>query len=162
MRDPASYDCQCSLLEGPLAAADSTTYGLNYASPLNQIHGFHVADSQLPQDIMHVLFEGAIPKETKLMLSTFISKKYFTLDVLNSRVKNFTYGRTEYRNKVPKDFTAEHLAQSAKLPLSGNQLCALYLHIFKCLPCMLFVDKHSIGTDSVCFGRGNCLHKHLS
>ena len=122
MRDPASYDFQCSLLKGPLADQDSTTYGLNYPSPLKQIHEFHVANSQLPQDIMHVLFEGVIPKEIKLMLHAFISKNYFTLHVLNSRIKSFTYGRREYRNKLPKDFTADHLSRSEKLPLSGIQM----------------------------------------
>lgn len=121
LREPTSYDYQCSLLQGPLAAADSTTYGLNYQSPLNQIEGFHVANSQLPQDIMHVLFEGVIPKEIKLMLNAFMSKKYITLQMLNNRVQNFIYGRTEYRNKVPKDFTADNLSDSGKLPLSGNQ-----------------------------------------
>ena len=57
----------------------------------------------------------------KLMLNAFMSKKYITLQMLNNRIKNFTYGRNEYRNKVPKDFTADNFTDSGKLPLSGNQ-----------------------------------------
>ncbi len=75
---PENYDRHCSLLSGPLASELSTTYGVNFCSPLNQIDYFHVANNQIPQDIMHVLFEGMIPLETKLLLGTFINdKNYF-------------------------------------------------------------------------------------
>ena len=60
------------------------TYGISYRSPLNEIDDFHVANGQLPQDIMHVLFEGVLPKEIKLMLNSFINEQqFFTLDTLN-------------------------------------------------------------------------------
>ena len=96
LRDPASYDYHCSLLDGTLATEDSTTYGINYRSPLNQITGFHVAKSQLPQDVMHILLEGVLNLEIKLLLNAFVSiKKYFTIDILNERIQNFTYGKAE-------------------------------------------------------------------
>ena len=41
---------------------------LAIASPLNQIDNFHVTNSQLPQDVMHMLLEGMLPLETKLMI----------------------------------------------------------------------------------------------
>ena len=66
---------------------DSVTSGIKSRSPLNKIDFFHVANSQLPQDIMHVLFEGVIPLETKLMLEVFIFEKYFTLSFLNDRIR---------------------------------------------------------------------------
>lgn len=85
------YDHQCALLNGPLRDYDSTTYGINYKSPLNDIPGFHAANNQLPQDIMHVLFEGVVPLELKLMLQEFvIRKKYFDTKFLNSRIESFT------------------------------------------------------------------------
>ncbi len=34
-----------------------------------------VTNSQLPQDVMHVLLEGVIPLEMKLMLNVFIYEK---------------------------------------------------------------------------------------
>jgi len=121
LRDSASYDHQCSLLDGPLASEYSTTYGINYRSPLNKIEHFHVANSQLPQDLMHVLLEGALPMEIKLMLNAFIyEKKYFSLALLNNRIGSFTYGRTEARTKPPKQIEPKHITGEAKLPLSGE------------------------------------------
>ncbi len=79
-----------------------------------------MANGQLPQDIMHVLFEGVLPKVIKLMLNKFINEqKYFTLDTLNERVKNFAYGRAEARNRPPKPFTPIHVT-TGRLPLSGE------------------------------------------
>lgn len=53
---------------GSYADIDSTTYGINNQSVLNSIPNFHVANGQMPQDIMHILFEGVVPFEIKLML----------------------------------------------------------------------------------------------
>ena len=115
LRCPESYEYQCSLLNGPLRDYDSTTYGINYRSPLNDIPGFHVANNQLPQDIMHVLFEGVLPLEVKLMLKEFITvKRFFDINFLNSRIDSFTFGKKELRNKPPKDLTIE-----GSLRLSG-------------------------------------------
>jgi hypothetical protein len=101
---------------------DSITYGINYRSPLNQIEHFHVANSQLPQDVMHVLLEGVIPMEMKLMLKVFIyEKKYFTLQFLNERMKFFCFGREEIRNKAPKQIEKIHITTN-RLPLSGRLL----------------------------------------
>ncbi len=109
------------MLEGPHGSADSVTYGLLSQSPLNEIDNFHVANGQLPQDIMHVLFEGVLPKEIKLMLDKFINEhRYFTLDTLNERIKNFAYGRAEARNRPPKPFIPAHIT-TARLPLSGKK-----------------------------------------
>ena len=66
---------------------------------------FHVANHELPpQDIMHVLFEGVVPLELKLMV---VRNKCFDVKFLNSRIENFTYGKKEQRNKPPKDITIE-------------------------------------------------------
>lgn len=82
-RTPESYDYHCSLLDGPLCAEDSVTYGVNYSSVLNDIDNFHVVDN-LPQDIMHVLLEGVIPYELTLMLTDFIvNRKFFSCVLLN-------------------------------------------------------------------------------
>ena len=122
------YDRQCALLNGPLCEYDSTTYGINYRSPLNDLPGFH---DQLPQDIMHVLFEGVVPLELKLMLQEFVRKKYFNLEFLNIRIENFTYGKKEQRNKPPKDITIE-----GSLRLSGklSQSCILKRAHSLCVP----------------------------
>ncbi len=75
----------------------------------------------LPQDVMHLLFEGVIPWEVKLMLTKFIKEKhYFKLDELNGRIQNFAYGRSESRNKPPHTFEPNHIFESSKLPVSGE------------------------------------------
>lgn len=116
------YDHHCTLLTGPLASSDSVTYGVNERSVLNDIDHYHVT-TQMPQDIMHVLFEGVIPKEVKLMLEVFIGKKYFTLYLLNERIRCFPYGRSEAKNKPPKTFEMHHITEGQKLPLSGATFC---------------------------------------
>ena len=130
LRDTVSYDHQCTLLEGPLAAHDSTAYGINYRSTLNNISFFHIAAGQLPQDIMHVLYEGVFPMEVKLLLTKFIyGDKFITLMMLNERISNFTYGRNERRNKPAKPFTKEHLVGNSKLPLSGTNVPSMYMYM---------------------------------
>ena len=123
MRDPTPYDYRCSLLDGPLMDHDSTTYGINCKSPLNEIKGFHVANNQLPQDVMHIILEGMLPLEVRLMLTSFIKdKKYFDVQFLNDRILKFYHGRTESRNKPPKEFTLKSLCSDGKLHLSGMLL----------------------------------------
>ena len=94
---------------------DSNTYGINYRIPLNDIPGFHAANNQLPQDIMHVLFKGVVQLELKLMLQEFVNrKKYFDIKFLNSRIEFYVW-KKEQRNKPPKDISIETLRLSGKL-----------------------------------------------
>ena len=125
MRDSHSYDYHCSLLSGPLGAVESVTYGINYSSPLNKIDGFHAASGQMPQDIMHVLFEGVLHLEICLMLKYYIDDEHcFSLAIFNSRIENFAHGRSESQNKPPKPFLSSHIGGKGKLPLSGEPLIA--------------------------------------
>lgn len=119
LREPATHDFHCSKLSGPLGAEDSVTYGINSTSPLNLISYFHVAKSQIPQDVMHVLMEGVLPLETKLMLSSFMGDGFVGLELLNQRVSHFAYGRVEARNKPPKEFKKTYFTGTgSKLHLS--------------------------------------------
>ena len=58
-----------------------------------------MANNQLPQDIMHVLFEGVIPYEMKHMLAAFFSNRYFSLAYLNSKIECFSYTQEEVGDK---------------------------------------------------------------
>ena len=108
------------MLLGNFAEADSITYGVNHSSVLNDIPDFHVADGQMSQDVMHVLLEGALQFEIKLMLKVFIFDKcYFDLDDLNGRLDSFVYGRNDTRTKPPKPFERKHISGNASLGLSG-------------------------------------------
>lgn len=115
LRDPASYDYHCSLLEGPLAAEHSVTYGINYESPLNRIKSYHVANSQLPQDVMHILLEGTIPLETKLLILNCVSEGFFTIDFLNERIRCFMFSPEENRDKPTPICADGSLHQSGAL-----------------------------------------------
>jgi hypothetical protein len=137
-RTQASYDYHCSLLDGPLSCEDSVTYGINFRSPLNDLQYFHVADMQLPQDIMHVLFEGVIPYEMKLLLTEFVShKKYFTISYLNERINCFQYSPDESADK-PNSLRDELFKPGStyKFHYSGNVMC-LY-------PCFQIQSLHGL------------------
>ena len=111
LRTPQSYDYHCSLLDGPLCTEDSVTYGINYSSTLNDIDNFHVVN-QLPQDIMHVLLEGVIPYELRLLLTYCIAQKnYFSCSQLNGRIQSYEYSNQEAKDKPspinPNVFTSK-------------------------------------------------------
>ena len=94
--------------------------GVNHDSVLNDIPDFNVANGQMPQDAMHILLEGVLPFELKLMLKVFVSDKhYFELDDLNERLNSFVFGRNESRTKPPKAFERKHVMGDASLRLSG-------------------------------------------
>ena len=83
-----------------MAHEDSITYGVNFESPLNELCYFHVANFQLPQDIMHLMLEGVVTYEMKLMLTEFIKNDgYFTLSFLNDRIVHFPYSFDEIADK---------------------------------------------------------------
>ena len=87
---------------------------------MNLIDHFKIANFQMPQDIMHVVLEGVLAMEVKLMLSNFLENGLLSLEQLNERMLNFTYGRTEAKNKPPKPFQMSHFtATTQKLHLSG-------------------------------------------
>ena len=102
-----------------MSESDSVTYGINYRSPLNDLYGFHVADGQLPQDVMRLLLEGVIPYELKFMLHDFTAiKKYFTVDNLNNRICSFNFSPEEAKDKPPP-IKAHDLTANGKISMAG-------------------------------------------
>lgn len=66
----------------------------------------HVVDGY-PPDLLHDLLEGVVPLELALCLKGLISKGYFTLEVLNTAIKQFPYGfsdRTSQPQLITKIF----------------------------------------------------------
>ena len=47
---------------------------------------------QMPQDVMHVVFEEVLGMELHMMLHEFFKKRYLTLGVLNERLNTFDFG----------------------------------------------------------------------
>lgn len=61
-----------------------------------------------PPDLMHDIFEGIVPVELAHCLASMISKKYFSLDTLNSAILHFHYKWSDKKNKphiIPQTFS---------------------------------------------------------
>lgn len=67
-------------------------------------------------DIIHDLLEGIHQNDMALITNNFIKCKYFSLDILNSRINYFNYQYSE-KNKPPP-IKYEHL-QNGKIILSS-------------------------------------------
>ena len=89
-------------------------------SPLNDLEHFHVANNQLPQDVIHIMLEGVLPYEVQLMLTVFVKdKKYFTLDRLNERIKCYPYTQEEVGDRLSPIVLGTSSSQVA-IHQSGN------------------------------------------
>ena len=90
-----------------------------------EVEGFDICQC-FPQDIIHVLLEGVIPYETKLLLRVLIDeKRLFTINDFSQRLASFDYGYMESKNK-PSPLTRESVnGCDAKLKQSGK--CAIYV-----------------------------------
>ena len=93
-------------------------HGIVGTSPLNEIKFFQLANFQMPQDVMHILLEGVLQLETKLMMHSFLDDRFFTLEELNERIKFFSYGRAEAKTKPPKPFQRTNFDPNSSLHLS--------------------------------------------
>ena len=129
LRSPEQHDKMCQHLEiADDAAYHSATYGINRRTPLNDLQFFHVCDFGLPPDVMHDLLEGYIPYKVKLMLKHFIQEDHlFTLNELNTRIRNFQYGYMETKPTVifPTTFSSNDTAlnQSGRNTLFAVHNC---------------------------------------
>lgn len=100
LRNKATHQHQCSLVQADTTGTESKKYGINRNSILNDLAYFHVCDGSLLPDIMHDILEGTLQYEVKLMLQILIhTDKYFTLDQLNSWIENFELGYMESSNR---------------------------------------------------------------
>ena len=98
LRTPLNHHIQLQSLTGPSHSANSTEYGINRRSILDDIPHFSVVGN-LPHDIMHDIFEGVVQCELKLLLAHLVSVKHFTIDVLNDRLRRFDFGYSELSDK---------------------------------------------------------------
>lgn len=71
---------------------------------------------------MHIVLEGVLPIETKMLLNYCIDENFFSLHLLNESICHFSYGRKEAATKVPREISKKDLSMaggSLKLHLSG-------------------------------------------
>lgn len=95
LRTKEDYDSQISDFEADLV--DSTTYGIKFRCCFNRLKFAHVIDL-LPPDIMHDVSEGLISITLSAAIEYFLRRKYFTIEILNQKLKNFSFGRLDRRN----------------------------------------------------------------
>ena len=109
LRDKDLHEKQCQYVERPGISSSekehfSKVYGINRKSLLARLTHFDVT-KQLPQDLMHVLFEGIFPFHVHLLLD------YLSLSVseINSRLVSYPYAYFEVK---PAKLSSTKLAQT--------------------------------------------------
>ncbi|KAF4528495.1 hypothetical protein B566_EDAN016899, partial [Ephemera danica] len=75
-----------------------TYKGVSTRSILNELYYFSVAQ-QLPPCAHHDMQEGVVSYDLYLFIFYFIKKGWFTLDILNSLIKDFKYTHKDATNK---------------------------------------------------------------
>ena len=98
LRTKEVYQAHCDALGGPHHQHIATTYGMWRDSELNRSKYFHVTNGFVP-DIMHDILEGSLELCVRHILHHYVREAgLFSLDVLNDRIKSFSYG-VDIRNK---------------------------------------------------------------
>lgn len=92
----------------------------------NSIPSFHAVDN-FSVDVMHDIFEGVCHYDICDIILHFINvKKYFSLEKLNSRKKNFEYGPTEIDN-ISNEITITHLKKQ-HLRMSAREMMSFIMY----------------------------------
>lgn len=137
VRTAENYNRQADLVEQNLATP--ATYGIKFNSPFNRLKYGHIV-TMLPPDLTHDLCEGIIPNVLTHALKYFIrEKKYFSLQFLKFKLKNFHFGSQDKRNLfdfIPNDFDKRAGG------IGGNATKNLYLLRF-----LLFFVGNKIPAD---------------
>ena len=98
LRTKAGHNYHCDEVER--VPENGIIYGINRRSSLCQRSRYFHVIGGLPGDAMHDILEGVLQYECKEMLKAFITEeKYFTLDQLNERIRDFDYGYYNDKNK---------------------------------------------------------------
>lgn len=98
------------------------TFGIKNYCVLNELKYYHTISNR-SQDIMHDIFEGAMPLTLKSLFSHFVENKIITKDDIAKRILAFDFGILERSNKPsPVLFSKKNLNQNA------SQMRCLMLH----------------------------------
>lgn len=121
-------DCHTQIRENKLSLRTIQDYDTHIVNKIgvkesciwNTLGSFHVYDN-ITCDVMHDLFEGVCRYDMALIIQYFIKQKHFTLDMLNSRMKYFTYDPSE--KNVPPGIKNEHLKNGCIVLSSSEMSC---------------------------------------
>lgn len=127
LRTPESYDAAADKSENdPKCVSES---GINSSSCLNDIDYFHVTENYTP-DVMHDILEGICPYELKLILHSLIfEKKYFSLEILNYRIRSFNYGPLALNSKPTEMSQSVLKSKDSVIKQSASEMWCLVQHL---------------------------------
>ena len=115
--------------------------GVYFESIWNIIPSFHVTDN-FYCDIMHDIFEGICNYNLSSILNYFINiKKYFDLDTLNFRKRNFHYGKIDIGN-ISGDIKKDHLSNRHFKMSSSEMMCFVHYLTLMIGDLVSHNDKH--------------------
>ena len=120
-----------------------TTYGINRKSILTDIPGFDVTQ-MLPQDIMHVMWEGVCPHAIKLVLNHLVDSGDIDLETFNSKIRNFAYSYFDCKDKPCEIPQIVLTSDDSRLKQSASQIMVL----IKIIP---FLLKEFVPSDNEYF-----------
>lgn len=113
IRTVESYKIDCKLKNSKLT-------GIKEECAFNQVDGYHAITSSA-SDMMHDEVEGeAEYLLTKLLNHSIYEKRYFTLDYLNAKIKDFDYG-FDNSNKLPP-IKEHHIKKIKKIKMSAAEI----------------------------------------
>ena len=99
---------------------DESKTGIKEMCAFNDVHGFFITENKC-LDFMHDVLEGVCNYVLKRLLNTLIyEKSYFTLEWLNSRIKEFIYGDTE--SNTPPTITYNRMKSKLSLKMSASEM----------------------------------------
>lgn len=100
--------------------------GIKEVCVWHDLKSFHLTEN-LSVDIMHDILEGVCNYTLLVVLNNLIfEKKYFSLDILNSRICTFNYGHLEQSN-APPQISTENLKSKIKMSASEMACFTRYL-----------------------------------
>lgn len=105
--------------ESDLKISDSSKTWIKEDSAFHQIENFHITENQ-SVDMMHDFLEGVCTYDLNAIINELIFiKKYFTLELLNARIRSFNYGGNT--NKPPA-IEKDRLKGNATLKMSAAEM----------------------------------------
>ena len=123
-RTPAKHAVQCDSLQLEDSTRNSTKYGINRKSILEDVKHFSVAGRTLAHDFMHDILEGVLPLEIKALLKYLFSNNLIKLDLINLRLQSFAFGYSEVASK-PVLLTTATFDHDGKLKQSASRMLVL-------------------------------------
>lgn len=102
IRTKAHYDQQIAMLNSARTLNKSLkledTFGITNYSVFNDLNFFHTIENRT-QDIMHDVYEGAMPSILSLFFEYLIERDIVTEDEIQLKISSFNYGKLERKNK---------------------------------------------------------------